>query len=159
MLWLAENYGNCASVLGLMVSVVTLIVAARTQGKIEKAREQLLAKVDTVEASWSAGGVEIALAELHVFCEGRDWAFAIDRCKTVIRMLHGLKKCTTLVAIYLIRIRTAIEDMQGVQQSIEVKHQRRDKRDLDKRKKALISALSLAIADIRDTINRAIREA
>jgi hypothetical protein len=158
MAWLAEQYGNLASVLGLVISIVILIVAARTQAKVEGARKQLLAKVDHAEASWSAASVETSLAELVAFCDARNWAFAIDRCSAVLRALHSLKTSNVLAIWEVAAIGRRIDDLTEIHSAIESKRRRNDEYGLDSRKRAVIQDFSNEVAAIRASLNRMIRE-
>jgi hypothetical protein len=158
MEWLAEQYGNLASLLGLTVSIATLIVAALTRARIESARKELLARVDTTEALWSLGNIDTVLAELLIYCDAMDWAFATDRCTAALRLLHSLKRSDTFAATALMTIRRGIDDLREVLDALTVKQERRDKHKLERKKRRAVSDISVAIADIRTTINRLIRE-
>jgi hypothetical protein len=156
--WIAAQYGNLASVLGLLISIAVLVVAARTQAKVEAARTELLAKVDSAEASWSAANVETSLAELVAFCDAKNWAFAIDRCSAVLRALHSLKTSSVLALLHVAAIGRRIDDLMEIQNAIETKRQRNDEYGLDRRKRAVIQEFSHQMAAIRASLNRSIRE-
>ena len=157
MSWL-ELCGNIASVVGLAISIATLIVAARTQSKVEGARKQLLAKVDSTEASWTASGIETALAELVAYCDAKDWALALDRCNAVLRAIQSLRMSSALDAGQRAAVGERTDDFREVQRAIETKHRRQDKHGLHQNKRAAIREFSEEIAVMRASLSRLIRE-
>jgi hypothetical protein len=158
MEWLGEQYGNIASVVGLLISLVTLLVAARTQQKIAEAKNQVISQVGRMEALWSASSAELHLAEIMAFCDGKNWILAADRCRSAIKALNQLRVHDILSAADLQALARGVDDLGAVLTAIEAKSRRNDDYGLDARKSAIIANFSLVVSELRGKVSRLVRE-
>lgn len=156
MNWLSEHYGNIASVFGLVFSLATLVVASLTKTKVDKIRKEMIDQVNRLNALWSAGALEMALAELLAFCDGKNWGFAIDRSRAAIKLLFSLRKSELLDLTAARTILSGIEDLKMIVESLDRKLQRQDTHRLDINKQKIIADLAIYSTNVKDQINRLI---
>jgi hypothetical protein len=136
--WLAEQYGNLASVAGLLVAVCTLAVAWRTQVKVQEVRNETRKRI-LRSFLLSRIGEALHLVERVVqACEGKNWAEARllsnQARKTLKRSSHQSfgtpEQCQ--------RVRRFVQDLQVVEEAIEGKSKRKDGYGIDQRKLAIL---------------------
>lgn len=147
-----ERYGNLASVVGLLVTAGVFVLAARTQRKISEAQTILLDKLNHLEAIWAIANLETLFGELFAFLQGKLWALAADRCKSIIRTLVVVRERSGISAEDRTNITMGIDDIRTIQEAIEAKDKRSDVYHLDSKKRAILEGLSLLVSEIKEKI-------
>lgn len=124
------HYGNIASVLGLVVSIVGFLFTLRQVRKSRTAAEkaQVMAReaVERVSSRLFFTQVTTAIRlvhELRTFCRGKDWRRALDRCEDLRIGLAILVDDSKLRDVERETITTALDDILLMMKLVEGIHQ------------------------------------
>ncbi len=79
--WFLDQYGNLASVMGLVLSLVTLVVAWSARARIRTAEEHVLNKVKTLFYHGVLSDSVQFLKSSFEFCRRCEWDWALDRSR------------------------------------------------------------------------------
>lgn len=125
-IWIKEEYGNIASALGLVVSIVGFIVTVYKVRKVRKAAEK--AQEITREALNRVGQqlffTQIIAAvrigqEIGSFCRLKQWGKAFDRCEQLRILLANQVEDSRLKDSERLFIASAIDDLSLIVRKLE----------------------------------------
>jgi len=115
---LKQHYGNIASVVGLVVSVLgfsfTLYQVRKSRSAAERAQAMAREAIDRVSSRLFFTQITIAVRlvqEVRSFCRAADWHRAIDRCEQLRIVLAGVVDDPKLQGDDQTSVTSAIDDL------------------------------------------------
>lgn len=113
-----HHYGNIASVVGLIVSVLgfsfTLYQVRKSRTAAERAQTMAREAIDRVSSRLFFTQITIAVRlveEVRTFCRAKDWHRAVDRCEQLRIVLAGVVDDSKLQGDERKTVTLAIDDL------------------------------------------------
>ena len=162
---LKAHYGNLASVLGLVVSVVgfsfTLWQVRKTRTASEKAQAMAREAIERVSSRLFFNQIAVALRlaeEVASFCQATQWHRAFDRCEQLRVALAGVVDDPMLLGNESLGLIKSIDDVALIMQELERINQGKRSPAVSHGKMEILNRIVISLSRIEARIRRAALE-
>ena len=162
--YLAEHYGDIASVFGLAIAIVGFWITIRSVHKAEKAAEE--ARREATEAverlrlqaflNDVEGSVQLA-REIVASCRTKQWIMAMDRCEQTRARLAKLRENPRLLAAGQ-ELAAAVNKLTTLMRFMDIRREKSPDKGLPRQKSADLDAIVVLLSGLCAQIAAKIEE-
>jgi hypothetical protein len=115
------HYGNIASVLGLFLSVATLLVALSVRNKVKAAEEKVLLRAKAIFYHGMLADAARDVKGCRDACDQLRWELAIERCRNAHEALLEIARSNCLRGGDAMLVKRTIDDLAIAKETLHKK--------------------------------------